>query len=225
MTQTSQDIPSAAPTRPATRPGIVVPGPNGTSRQYSTTDVMALRARAKELGQQMTAAESRREEVQAALGGASGADRARLEARLGVLDARIARMESDIDETNTQLASLDVAREGVTNSPPHWGPDTGNRLRDNEMPLAVMFILFVLTPVSLALSRTIWRRGSRPSIAPATLDTTQRLERMEQAMDAIAVEIERVSEGQRFVTRLMSEGDHLLRRPQGTGSPPADSRS
>jgi hypothetical protein len=28
---------------------------------------------------------------------------------------------------------------------------------------------------------------------------------MEQAMDAIAIEIERVSEGQRFVTRLLSE--------------------
>jgi hypothetical protein len=29
---------------------------------------------------------------------------------------------------------------------------------------------------------------------------------MEQSMDAIAIEIERVSEGQRFVTRLLAEG-------------------
>jgi hypothetical protein len=32
-----------------------------------------------------------------------------------------------------------------------------------------------------------------------------RLERMEQAVDAIAVEIERISEGQRFTTKLLSE--------------------
>lgn len=35
--------------------------------------------------------------------------------------------------------------------------------------------------------------------------TEARLERMEQAVDAIAIEIERISEGQRFTTRLLSE--------------------
>ncbi len=43
-------------------------------------------------------------------------------------------------------------------------------------------------------------------MAPAIAgDSSQRLERIEQAMDAIAIEVERVSEGQRFVTRLLSE--------------------
>ncbi len=32
-----------------------------------------------------------------------------------------------------------------------------------------------------------------------------RIERMEQAIDAIAIEIERISENQRFTTRLLSE--------------------
>ncbi|MGH7623286.1 MAG: hypothetical protein ACREMU_13165 [Gemmatimonadaceae bacterium] len=32
-----------------------------------------------------------------------------------------------------------------------------------------------------------------------------RLERLEQAVEAIAIEIERVSEGQRFVTKMLSE--------------------
>ncbi|PYO06599.1 MAG: hypothetical protein DMD30_12395, partial [Gemmatimonadetes bacterium] len=35
-------------------------------------------------------------------------------------------------------------------------------------------------------------------------ETAQRLERLEASVDAIAVEIERVSEGQRFVTKLLS---------------------
>ena len=43
--------------------------------------------------------------------------------------------------------------------------------------------------------------------APAHLsaETEQRLVRIEQAVDAIAVEVERISEGQRFTNRLMAE--------------------
>jgi hypothetical protein len=33
----------------------------------------------------------------------------------------------------------------------------------------------------------------------------QRLERMEHALDSVAVEVERISEGQRFTTRLLSD--------------------
>lgn len=39
----------------------------------------------------------------------------------------------------------------------------------------------------------------------------QRLERMEQALDAVAVEVERVSEGQRFTTKLLAEGPETPR--------------
>ncbi len=49
------------------------------------------------------------------------------------------------------------------------------------------------------------RRGAakgQPRLDPAVND---RLAHMEQAIDAIAVEVERISEGQRFVTKLLSE--------------------
>jgi hypothetical protein len=38
------------------------------------------------------------------------------------------------------------------------------------------------------------------------LEVAGRLERMEQAIEAVAIEIERISEGQRFTTKLLSEG-------------------
>ncbi|MBL8960912.1 MAG: hypothetical protein JNJ98_13745, partial [Gemmatimonadetes bacterium] len=44
----------------------------------------------------------------------------------------------------------------------------------------------------------------RPA-APAGADPNPRLERLEQAMDAVAIEIERVSEGQRFTNKLLGE--------------------
>lgn len=45
----------------------------------------------------------------------------------------------------------------------------------------------------------------RPPRERPPLDDT-RLEHLEQAVDAIAIEIERVSEGQRYMTRLLTEG-------------------
>jgi hypothetical protein len=55
--------------------------------------------------------------------------------------------------------------------------------------------------------KTLLRRSNKPGVPPAVLtETAQRLERLESAVDTIAVEIERISEGQRFVTKLLSEG-------------------
>ena len=63
----------------------------------------------------------------------------------------------------------------------------------------------------------MWKRGSAPRYAPPSPENTQRLERIEQAIDSIAIEIERVSEGQRFVTRLMAERQSAI----GAGGAPA----
>src|SRR5512140_1888048 len=97
--------PAAAPPAPAA-PGVTIVTPGVLTRQ----DVAALRVRAEELSNQITSAASRRRQTRDALRTATGADRAGLEQRLTVLDARIARLESDIDENGKQLASLPAAR-------------------------------------------------------------------------------------------------------------------
>lgn len=60
----------------------------------------------------------------------------------------------------------------------------------------------VLTPIARAYARRLDRQAA-PSAIPS--DVSSRLERMEQAIEAIAVEVERISEGQRFTTKLLSE--------------------
>jgi hypothetical protein len=37
-------------------------------------------------------------------------------------------------------------------------------------------------------------------------DIAERFTRLEQAVESVAIEVERISEGQRFVTRLMTDG-------------------
>lgn len=198
MTQVKVVQTPAAPAAPAA-PGVTVVTPRVINQIPATArDVRALEARRSELSDQLKSATSRRHEVARQLQSASGANRTGLEQRLGVLDARIARLEADIDETGQQLASAPVA---LVAHPDPIRPT----ISMNAVPIIIVFTIFVLCPIALAAARAIWKRGSQPK--PVTdRDTAARLERMEQAMDAIAIEIERVSEGQRFVTRLLAEG-------------------
>ena len=57
-------------------------------------------------------------------------------------------------------------------------------------------------PIGRAIARYIDRRGTT---APVSGDVTQRLVAIEQAVDAVAIEMERLSEANRFTTKLLSE--------------------
>ena len=79
-------------------------------------------------------------------------------------------------------------------------------LRRDLIPI-VLFVCIAATAIGVPIAQAFARRiGSRPERAPAMPpDVTARLERMEQAIDSIAIEVERISEGQRFTTKLLSE--------------------
>jgi hypothetical protein len=202
MERMSQALPAPQPRVPVTpaAPGVNIVTPGTFTKQ----DIAALRARGEELSSQITSASSRRRQTREALRSATGADKAGLEQRLGVLDARIARIETDIDENGRLLASLPAARVGTIGQSFNSSNVNFNRLADNMIPIAAIFTIFVLAPIALSISRILWKRGSLRHGVQAP-DNTQRLERMEQAIESIAIEMERVSEGQRFVTRIMSE--------------------
>jgi hypothetical protein len=165
-----------------------------------------LQARRSELSRQLESATGRRQQITEQLRRANGANKAGLEARIGVLDARIMRIESELEQVGQQLSSPDAARFAETQAPFNFGPGENPFRNVDVEPIIITFTMFVLCPIALSISRLIWKRGSRMSVSASSPDSTQRLERMEQAMDAIAIEIERVSEGQRFVTRLLTEG-------------------
>jgi len=60
----------------------------------------------------------------------------------------------------------------------------------------------VLFPIARALGRRI---EGKPQVAQIPAGTDARLDRIEHAVEAIAVEVERISEGQRFTTKLLAE--------------------
>jgi len=208
MTQAKVIQAPAAAGTPAA-PGVTIVTPQALAGAPVTSrDLAALKARRGELSDQLISATNRREEIAAQLQSASGANKAGLEQRMAVLDNRIARLESDIDQSGQLLAS--PAYAAVMQQDPIRNP--GPTIAMNAVPILIVFTIFVLCPVALAFARSIWKRGSQPRAVPDR-DTVVRLERMEQAMDAIAIEIERVSEGQRFVTRLLAEGKTAIPIP------------
>ena len=78
-----------------------------------------------------------------------------------------------------------------------------------------------LTAIGLG-ARILWRMGSRTSREFPAADS-ERLERLEQAVDAIAIEVERISEGQRFAVSLLSDRQPSRADDRLTASPPRPS--
>ncbi len=210
--------PSAAPTPSVTVevPGVGVVGPSLPGVPQTAQELSALRSRRNELSNQLVSAANRREELVGELDGASGANRAGLEQRIQVLDERIVQLERDIAETGRHLTMAPahvLARS--SSSVPGVGP--GGLEPGQVTAISIVGIIFVGFPLAIAMARMMWKRAVTP--APRLpQDTTQRLQRMEQAVDAIAIEVERVSEGQRFLTRLFADpaGVPMLARGQRT---------
>jgi hypothetical protein len=63
-------------------------------------------------------------------------------------------------------------------------------------------------PIIRAFTRRFVDRPAATMQIPS--DVSTRLDRIEQAVDAIAIEVERISEAQRFQTRLMTESRGAL---------------
>ena len=80
----------------------------------------------------------------------------------------------------------------------------------------VMQIIVVSTACFVAIglgARILWRLGSRvkPSTQSRSIEGDDRLHRLETAVDTIAIEVERISEAQRFVVGLLAESNSLKR--------------
>jgi hypothetical protein len=68
--------------------------------------------------------------------------------------------------------------------------------------MAMVLAMVIGRPLVGAWAKKLENESKRPALPP---DVANRLEHMEQAIDAISVEIERISEGQRFTTKLLAE--------------------
>ncbi len=80
-------------------------------------------------------------------------------------------------------------------------------------PFAIPIIAIVMAGLYPIIRAYAKRMESGHTTAPATPDIANRLDRIEHALEAVAVEVERITEGQRFTTRLLSEGRNAVDAP------------
>ena len=74
----------------------------------------------------------------------------------------------------------------------------------SEAFFATIAIIALGIPIIRAFTRRL-ERGSTQSLPQTAPEVLSRLERIEQGVEAIAVEVERIAESQRFSAKLMAE--------------------
>lgn len=100
--------------------------------------------------------------------------------------------------------------EGVIVVPPPTPRPGSDDVPEGAMILGVTFfvvtgLVLVLFPIMRALGRRLDRAPAGKPDAALSRELAERLQRIEHAVDSISIEVERISEGQRFTTRLLSE--------------------
>jgi len=207
------------------RNAIVIPSGEGT-HAAAAREVSAV-AGARTLAQAMTPQEQQalRQEIERATREATAGAR---EAARAAAAQRAAQQQTgvlvvpeppdppavpsiEIKRPDGKVIHIGGPQTGVASSAQVPGP---NIVFKPEVPpelvviLVSFFIMLAFIAVGLPIARAVARRMDRQgSAGPAPFPSTvsDRIERIEQAVEAIAIEVERVSEGQRFTTKLLSE--------------------
>jgi hypothetical protein len=106
--------------------------------------------------------------------------------------------QNELRQAEAQLRSTPMVH--TTQPPPFPQP----RIPGEAVDIAIGFfvtcaVILVGRPISRALGRRLEQNVAAPGLQG---DVTHQLQRIEQAVEAVAIEVERISESQRFLTKL-----------------------
>jgi hypothetical protein len=203
--------------KPTPTPGAAPVLATGARSAPSASSIYeGFKAQRNELNSQLEDLQSTRREITSQLEDipAGSPDRVPLEARLKEIDARTSAVDQMLAGNAAQTAQAAAIPGAVVERPPiiEQGPP------EEAYVLGGIFMFIVLLPLSIALARRIWRR-SAAVVTAFPRELADRLSRMEQAVEATAVEVERIGEGQRFLTRLFTEGEGARMIGAGAAQP------
>jgi len=190
---------------------VFVDGGNGVQRAQtleipqSHDDMMGLLSQRRMLNEQLKQATDQRKDLLEQMNAAPAEAKAGFQAELNVISDRIVQLESSLNVIGQEIAGASPALMSMAEEPSS-PPDNSGNFEDGVA--AGVFSTLGGVTVLLLLGRWIWKRFVRrdvPSPRRLPAEDSERLKRLENGIEAMAIEIERISEGQRFVTRLMSE--------------------
>ena len=139
--------------------------------------------------------------------------------RQTIIDASDAAREAGQAARDAGRAARDAGRNGalpvIAPLPPHlpgggftvqnggFGPEgIPTQVVDISIAFFIMCAVMVIGwPISRAFGKRLERRADVPAVSAGM---AEQLQRIEQAVDAMSIEIERISESQRFMAKLQS---------------------
>lgn len=209
MQQQAQQAQRAAPAAPASPPDVpsvpvtISPGGRITVGEASSPAALyeAARHQRSELRDQRDELQDeRRSIIREMQQNNTGPARAGLEQRLTQVDERIVAVNKQLAEADAQVARLAAVPGAVVPPTPvrKPGPPEEFWVISGLILVPSAFIL------SVAYARRIWRKGAQV-VSAIPQEFYDRFTRVEQALDAVAVEVERIGEGQRYLTRALAE--------------------
>lgn len=183
----------------------------------NVNELQALIFRKDELQRQLRSVTERRRELteQMQLTGTTG--RGDLQARLKGMDDRAARLEREIVQAEDGVADalgrglkLDappnpaqqLIQKAFAEQPVRRGPDVSD---------AVALALFFEVIAFVLMGAVFWRFWWKPALAKLARPTSDsaRIDQLQQSVDVIAVEVERIAEGQRYVAKQLDERQRI----------------
>jgi hypothetical protein len=209
-----------SPQRPARTPQPPQPPQGPQARQApqlptavdvprTPEELEALANKRSELKQQLESVTDRREELADQLEDADPAARPGLVERIQMLDERSTRLEREVLQADDAIAV--AVAGGVGQAPDVEAATTVQVLTDDggvsKEVLANAMMAEALAFVLLGVLFYRWvSRRARDRFSRGAGNDSGRLDQLQNSVDANAVEVERISEGQRYVTKALNEG-------------------
>ena len=195
------------PSQNVSAPQIAAPAPTGASVNAPVTASQMLDA-AKALREALQDQYDRLRSTRANIASATREDN-RTSTDIAGLESRLKFLDERLLDTEKQIASAD-ARVALASSVPGATDRGPEPARDNtpnwETVLAIGSLLTfaLMFPFVIAYARRIWRKSAKMTITLPP-EVAARMQTMEEAIESVAVEVERIGEGQRFMTQALAE--------------------
>ena len=194
LMQQPSPTPPPAPAPPSLLPGAPRVDPSEVLRAY--------REQRSELRDQLDRLEDQRQELtEEASTITDAAAKQGIFNRIAIIDGRIVSVDKAIADADAAVARAAAVPGAVVPDPPEpqrQGPP------EEFFVFLMVLTVFIGVPLALAYARRIWKKGVQ-TVTTIPQDIYERFNRIDQAIDAVAVEVERIGEGQRYVTKLVND--------------------
>lgn len=149
---------------------------------------------------QLANSEGEREEVARQLRqpGVEGVDKEGLEQQLRALDIRVLDLRQQLADAQLRESQAAAVPGSTTPSP----AEASAERFEVVMTVGVLLTLAMGFPLVVAYARRLWKKAAVTVSMTPELD--RRLDSIDRALETTALEVERIGEGQRFVTQLLA---------------------